>query len=1219
MKFLPTTFLKKVLTICLVVFSYQIHAQDDLEDLYIPATPSPKLAELSKYADFETIGQNGVVPIGIPLFSISAGQYKQPVSLSYHAGGIKVNQDATWVGLGWSLTMGGSITRSVRDVPDDVQETYPIKFEGPRKYTSTYVTEYGWLLDPGRIANFPDITNEGFETKSDKVFGVSDEIDAAIAFRTLRGDLNIYDQELKNYEKEIFDCEPDIFYLNIGQKVMKFIFDTEGNPKLLNSPEYFKIEPTLGGPQNITLESFVVTDTYGNKFYFGENNKIEKTTVHTEFYSTDSRNTLGKYSEDDLIQAPLDKTFTTGWFLTRVEVPSGEFISYEYYSPVNPLLLDIEVGQFRTKQLTENVPQISYNANRWNKTKSIEHSILTHYPERVVFPSGTVEIQLSPRSDRQGAYKLSSMVLKNNLNSLVNNIHFVYKETDGRMFLDWIMNNDKRTTFEYNDAVLPPKNSAQQDFWGYACAHSNDLIPQVYVYPNEPVNVPNYYRFHPLSAGTFALPEIILPGSDRRVDESSIRAGVLEIVHHPTGGTTTYSYEPNEYYDAPSGENITGGGLRIANIVKKENENDETPLLQREYHYNQENEESTGVLISDMAFASPTTFSFVNDVEIKYYFEGTPLLEGDIWDHFTLRASNNYFPLANLEGNQISYTKVEEIEVGNGKIVRHYHRPQNYVDHSTEVNTTPMIGFPAFHTWTIPVIELGAPVPGELYVDAYCQNLANLYWYVSVIGNSPGHYYSWGHVPDNSIFKTQSLFYKLEGIRDPKTGVIDYECKRDVLKSGYLYDPCLSCSKLYTFDFQDLYFGEAYDGIFWGNVKQNGKSIFPFVPLSDDGELQYEKLYKEEYFEEGQSTPHKVIDYEYELKNWDGAEKYVKAIKAQDLNVYSSLLKKEFVDAWDGTYEKDNFLSLVYNFYSMPKAWGQYNYLVNAYAFPKKTTVTTADKYLKSLKEETDFVYNHKFLLEEQSKVLSDETDAGISIQTTRYKYPHDFTSGSVYPAMTALNMYNYPVEEITLRNGEVVGGKLTEYNLSNGIYVPSAGFRVKTTDPIAEASFTWYDGLNAGTDMQKTIDYDFDSKGNLIHYQQDNNIDNAFLWGYNEEFPVAKLENAKYEETSSGSGVFDLVDAQGNRFTASQIDQLKNFTGTEDEYIAALENLRTTLSAATVTTFTYNPLVGMTSQTDVNGITSYYEYDTEGRLKLIKDQYGNIINHYEYQYRVQQ
>lgn len=56
----------------------------------------------------------------------------------------------------------------------------------------------------------------------------------------------------------------------------------------------------------------------------------------------------------------------------------------------------------------------------------------------------------------------------------------------------------------------------------------------------------------------------------------------------------------------------------------------------------------------------------------------------------------------------------------------------------------------------------------------------------------------------------------------------------------------------------------------------------------------------------------------------------------------------------------------------------------------------------------------------------------------------------------------------------------------------------------------------------------------------------------------------------------------------------------------------------ATMTTCTYDPLVGKTSETDANNITSYYEYDEFQRLKRIKDQYGSIIKQYIYYYKGQ-
>jgi YD repeat-containing protein len=51
------------------------------------------------------------------------------------------------------------------------------------------------------------------------------------------------------------------------------------------------------------------------------------------------------------------------------------------------------------------------------------------------------------------------------------------------------------------------------------------------------------------------------------------------------------------------------------------------------------------------------------------------------------------------------------------------------------------------------------------------------------------------------------------------------------------------------------------------------------------------------------------------------------------------------------------------------------------------------------------------------------------------------------------------------------------------------------------------------------------------------------------------------------------------------------------------------------MTTYTYKPLVGITSITDPRGETTKYVYDDFGRLKYIKDRDNNILKRYSYHY----
>ncbi len=61
------------------------------------------------------------------------------------------------------------------------------------------------------------------------------------------------------------------------------------------------------------------------------------------------------------------------------------------------------------------------------------------------------------------------------------------------------------------------------------------------------------------------------------------------------------------------------------------------------------------------------------------------------------------------------------------------------------------------------------------------------------------------------------------------------------------------------------------------------------------------------------------------------------------------------------------------------------------------------------------------------------------------------------------------------------------------------------------------------------------------------------------------------------------------------------------------IDELRLYPSQARLTTTTYDPLLGKTSECDQSNHFTAYEYDTRGRLKLVKDEAGHIVKMYEY------
>ena len=83
--------------------------------------PSPEVSALAKFADVTISKYSGLPNVSIPIYTISLDDFELPIELVYHHGGIKVEEMAGWAGLGWALNAGGSISRTVKGLSDDLR------------------------------------------------------------------------------------------------------------------------------------------------------------------------------------------------------------------------------------------------------------------------------------------------------------------------------------------------------------------------------------------------------------------------------------------------------------------------------------------------------------------------------------------------------------------------------------------------------------------------------------------------------------------------------------------------------------------------------------------------------------------------------------------------------------------------------------------------------------------------------------------------------------------------------------------------------------------------------------------------------------------------------------------------------------------------------------------------------------------------------------------
>ncbi len=189
--------------------------------------------------------------------------------------------------------------------------------------------------------------------------------------------------------------------------------------------------------------------------------------------------------------------------------------------------------------------------------------------------------------------------------------------------------------------------------------------------------------------------------------------------------------------------------------------------------------------------------------------------------------------------------------------------------------------------------------------------------------------------------------------------------------------------------------------------------------------------------------------------------------------------------------------------------------------------------------------------------------------------------------------------------NGNIIDARYAQLKLYSCVEPQlSEMYRLKRGET-GFKGFGFADGepLWSGEDFYKTVIVDrVDKHNNVIEFHNAGGVHTVFLYGYDYSLPIAKIENARYEEVEQALSELGY-----------SIDQLQGMG--EEELISLFNRLRAKLFYSQITSYTYNPLLGVSSITNQNGYTTYYEYDGFGRLITVKDEKGNIIKSYKYHF----
>lgn len=618
--------------------------------------------------------------VSIPLWTGLAKGIAIPVTLSYNATGIKVNQMASSVGLGWNLNAGGCIRRIVHGLPDDY-------------YNNDEVGWIQWNMHPS--GNTVTVGNE---------------------ISHYEGTTTYLNHILGNDTPALtHDTESDEYIIDCPYVQGSFVFSNKSTVTIPGIPIPIIRNCTQSNlrivcQQDINtseIQSFSVVDETGNRFHFDKMEKY-RSYQYSAFINGASNQTTSFFNAVYAFKGEFDREYTTAWFLTKVYTYLGDSILFDYDQEkyiADPSYVDFIRDE---TQPSLQPPYKRYTSQFLNDSYFLTHPevadhVVTWRIKTITSP--TFRMDFLAWNNRQDLYnyppensapckRIDKLRIFNRYNSGVNDtvllrqFDFIYHNestvtssntfpngdlfpgVNQRLFLDSLVESTNYKTFppyrftyiHQSTQSLPIRFSYATDIWGYynGATGNTTSVPNIYIYPNYSYND----RFWCYSINDENSPTpVILSGANRMPDTTLMKLGTLEKIYYPSGGISSFTYEPHQFNF--KGHTIIGGGLRIKS---KQVFDGNTKISEESYGYEQG--EALGFPV--YGYFDPT-----------YTYNEHPSL---YWLHSYVRTGIN---IGNSDGN-VGYGKVTVYNPGMGSTEHYFENSQTL---SSSPNTLPSTGY----------------------------------------------------------------------------------------------------------------------------------------------------------------------------------------------------------------------------------------------------------------------------------------------------------------------------------------------------------------------------------------------------------------------------------------------------------------------------------------------------------------------------------------------